>query len=45
MENMYFVFLMGVVVGVVATCIVGFFGYKSAIKEIMEGFTDYLKKK
>lgn len=34
MENMYFVFLMGVVVGVVATCIVGFLGYKSAIKEI-----------
>lgn len=33
MENMYFVFLMGVV-GVVATYIVGFFGYKSAIKEI-----------
>lgn len=26
MENMYFVFLMGVVVGVVATCIVGLFG-------------------
>lgn len=34
MENMYFVFLMGVVVGVVATCIAGFLGYKSAIKEI-----------
>lgn len=34
MENMYFVFLMGVVVGVVATCIVGFFGYNSANKEI-----------
>lgn len=34
MENMYFVFLMGVVVGVAAACIVGFFGYKSAIKEI-----------
>ena len=34
MENMYVAFLMGVVVGVVATCIVGFFGYKSAIKEI-----------
>ncbi len=34
MENMYLVFLMGVVVGVVATCIVELFGYKSAIKEI-----------
>lgn len=34
MQNMYVVFLMGVVVGVVATCIVGFFGYKSAIKAI-----------
>ena len=34
MENMYLVFLMGVVVGVVATCIVGLFGYKSAIKLI-----------
>ena len=33
MQNMIVVFLMGVVVGVVATCIVGFFGYKSAIKE------------
>lgn len=34
MENMYFVFLMGVVVGVAAACIVALFGYKSAIKEI-----------
>lgn len=34
MENMFVVFLMGVVVGVVATCIVGLLGYKSGIKEI-----------
>lgn len=34
MQNMFVVFLMGVVVGVAATCIVALFGYKSAIKEI-----------